>query len=114
MPVPRAPKHLNGRARDLWKSIVNEFELTAIDLELLRRACEAATRADQAAAVLASDGIMVQGRDGSKAHPAIQIELTNRRAETALLEKLHLDDGSSPPSKMQAARDLARARWKAP
>jgi len=104
------PKHLSARAKAFWGAATDDFDLTATQGEILLRALEAGDRADQARVVLDREGIVVQGRDGPKAHPAVQIELTNRRAQTTLLEKLGLDDATDDEeaAAKTAARLLAR------
>lgn len=106
----RAPTHLSERAKRLWRAVTDEYELTSIDTELLLRACEAAARADEARQILDREGLTVPGRDAPKAHPMIQVELVNRRAETALLGQLHLDDGPTV-DRTAAGRALAHARY---
>ena len=106
------PDHLSDRAKAFWKTCVGAYELEPVHFELLLRALEAADRADQAGEILRLEGLTVAGRDGPKAHPAIQIELTNRRASTALLEKLRLDESPADTSRRSAGSALARARYK--
>lgn len=91
-----APDHLSARAADLWTSVVNAYELGSHQLELLRRACEASDRADQAVALIEAEGLVIVDRYGqSKPHPATQIERDSRTALARLLRELALEPG--PP-----------------
>lgn len=103
------PEHLSERAAAFWRGVHADYELTPTQTELLLRALEAGDRADQARAVVAREGIVVPGRDGPKAHPAVNVEVVNRRAQTALLTQLGLDDADDPDA-TAAARVLARRR----
>lgn len=89
--IPAAPGHLSARAKRLWKQIVSEYLLSAAQLELLRRACEAAGVADQARAQLKREGLTEKDRFGQRrAHPAVAIERDARLAEARLIRELAL------------------------
>ncbi len=86
-----APEHLSDRAQGLWRQIVEEFLLAPHQYELLRRACEAADRADEARELLGSEGLTVTDRYGQvKPHPAAGIERDSRIAEARLIRELAL------------------------
>jgi len=75
----RAPAGLSSRSRGLWKAVVDEFELSPAELELLRSALICLDRADEAAEVLDREGLIASDRYGSpKPHPAADIEARNR------------------------------------
>jgi P27 family predicted phage terminase small subunit len=92
--VPAPPKHLCPRGRELWQSLVSEYQIDdAAALELLRRACEASDRADQALEQLERDGLTVTNRFGEvRAHPAVAIERDARNAQRQLLRELRLTE----------------------
>lgn len=79
MTLPKAPAGLSRRAVRLWKAVLEEFELSPAELELLRSALVALDRADQAAEVIDAEGVTVLDRYGTpKSHPAADIEARNR------------------------------------
>ena len=79
MTLPKAPAGLSKRSAKLWRAVLTEFELSPAEEELLRNALTALDRADEAAAILASEGLVTVDRYGSpKAHPAADIESRNR------------------------------------
>lgn len=88
------PEHLSERAVELWTGVVDDYELGAHQVELLRRACEAADRADEARKLLEAEGLMCQDRYGQlRPHPAAAIERDSRIAEARLLRELALEPG---------------------
>ncbi len=97
--LPKPPEHLSPRAQALWTDIVTTFEMSdAAPLELLRRACEASDRADEARDVLAREGLVVVDRHGQvKAHPCISVERDSRIALTRILRELRIVDAPEPP-----------------
>ena len=93
---PHPPKHLSKRAKGLWLSVAEPYDLAAFQYELLLRACEASDRADEAQALLRSEGLTLADRYGQvKPHPAAAIERDSRIAEARLLRELALEPG--PP-----------------
>ena len=79
MTLPKPPVGLSKRSAKLWRQVLVEFELSPAELELLRNALVALDRADEAAAIVAVEGMVVPDRYGSpKPHPAADIETRNR------------------------------------
>ena len=64
--APKAPIHFSEKARQLWKSIHEEYELEPEAGELLRVALENLDLADKARELLRTEGLVVNG----KKHPA--------------------------------------------
>ena len=115
MSAPKAPDGLSTRARRLWRDVLAEYELSAAELEVLRSALVALDRADQAAAVVDAEGVVVVDRYGSpKAHPATDIEARNRTIFARLVAQLGVkvtpERVDSPQS--VRARAAANTRWK--
>ncbi len=93
--LPAAPSHLSERMQSYWQSVVREFLISDHQLEILRKACEASDRADEAREILASEGLTVEDRYGqARPHPASQIERDSRTAFARLIRELALEPGS--------------------
>jgi P27 family predicted phage terminase small subunit len=108
-----APDHLSKRAQGLWQAIVSGYVLAPHQLELLRRACEASDRADEARDLLREEGLTVTDRYGqTKPHPAANIERDSRLAEARLIRELALapeePEDSRPPRAGTAATGRGR------
>ena len=90
--LPRAPKHLSERGRELWQQIVRDYALELHHLELLRLSLEALDRCEEARQVLAEEGAYTTNRFGVRiAHPAIAVERDSRLAAVRVLRELDLD-----------------------
>ena len=87
-----APAHLAPETANWWRVVLGEYELEAHHLRLLRLACEAWDRCQQAREILDRDGLTTQTESGGlKAHPCIGIERDARLAFARLLRELDLD-----------------------
>ncbi len=85
--LARPPKHLSAPARRLWRETVEAYELERHHLELLERACRALDHAIEAEEILRRDGLVVEGRYGVRAHPAVGIARDARIAFARLLRE---------------------------
>lgn len=97
--VPKAPAGLSVRSRKLWRDVVSGWEMDAPGLELLRLACQALDRSDEAQAVLERDGVVVEGRYGVRAHPAVGI-----RRDAAVEAARHLRELALSPEEVADPR----------
>lgn len=71
---PGPPGHLSKKAADLWRSIVDRYELEDEELATLTLALEASDIAQTARRTLGREGQMLEDRFGqTKPHPAIQV-----------------------------------------
>lgn len=100
---PPSAKHLSSEARSLWRSVLADYSLEPHHLAILQAACEALDRTAEARAAIERDGAYVEGRFGTKAHPALSIERDNRTQFLRALRELGLDletpATSRPPSR---------------
>ncbi|MDP3816688.1 P27 family phage terminase small subunit [Pseudomonas sp.] len=86
------PATLEEAGRELWKTVLAEYDLGGTSLVILRSMCEAADRAAQCHAQLKQDGPIVPGGSGQPvAHPLLAIEVKARAAMLAHARALKLD-----------------------
>ena len=90
--TPAAPKHLSAEARKLWSQLRSDYAIDdSAGLALLRAACEASDRAQQARKLIDADGMVSTDRFGQrKPHPAVAIERDSRTQLLAALRALRL------------------------
>jgi hypothetical protein len=89
---PEPPRPLGEHGMKLWTSIVRDYEFSDPgSIETLCEACQALDRAEELAAQIATDGVIVRGRAGPRDHPALKHELANRAFVTRSLARLGLD-----------------------
>jgi phage terminase small subunit len=89
---PPAPGHLSAATRRWWHSVVDEYALEPHHLHLLRLACEALDRAEEARAALATHGTTYSDRFGApRLRPEVAIERDSRLAFARLTRELDLD-----------------------
>jgi phage terminase small subunit len=82
-----APAHLSTEMRRFWRSVNSEYELEDDALLILKTGCEAYDRAQQARVLIASDGLILNGRR----HPAIDVEAQAQSLFLRSMRQLALD-----------------------
>ena len=95
-----APKHLSPSSRKLFRRLAVDYDLAREPhaLEVLRLACEALDRGEQARDVLMRDGAYTADRFGQvRAHPAVAVERDSRVAALRSLRELGLDGEEPEP-----------------
>lgn len=106
-----APDGLSDRSADLWRATVAEFELSAAEMELLRNALLSLDRADQAAAVIAEQGLTTTDRyGGSRPHPAVDIEHKSRALFGRLVAQLGIKLDETQPRRLGMAKPGPRPK----
>ena len=94
----QAPRHLSKQTAKLYRRLVTDYRLDdeAHALEVLRLACEAIDRCDEAREAIAKDGPFIEDRFGQlRCHPGVQVERDSRLAALRALRELSLD-GAAP------------------
>src|SRR5688572_6536310 len=86
-----APKHLSAASKRWFNEIASGFVLESHHLRLLQLAAEAFDRSQEARALLARDGIVVNTENGPKTHPAVAVERDSRLAFARLVREVGLD-----------------------
>ncbi|MEN1679252.1 MAG: P27 family phage terminase small subunit [Planctomycetota bacterium] len=108
---PEPPEHLQPATAAWWRDVLAEFELEAHHLRLLRLACEAWDRAQQARLVLAEEGLIFTDRFGQpRSRPEVAIERDSRTAFARLLRELQLDCAEPEPVRPAPIRTAAMIR----
>jgi P27 family predicted phage terminase small subunit len=96
--IQKPPKHLRPATRKWWKTVVEQWELSAHHIRVLTLAAESWDRHLEAREALEKTGMTYVNRFGEpKPHPAVEIESTNRIHFARLMRELCLDDGTEPP-----------------
>ena len=90
------PNHLEPATARWFIGVLETYDLEAHHVRLLQAAAECWDRLQQARALLAEEGITIEGRFGPKAHPAVAIERDSRLAFARLLRELDLDGEPGP------------------
>ncbi len=113
--TPRAPSDLDARGRTFWRTTVAAFDLSDVELELLRECCRLLDECESLRTSVDAEGTTVKGSAGQpRVHPALGELRQHRLALGKLLAQLALPDdvGEQLPSPVQArARRAAETRW---
>lgn len=112
---PPPPADLADRGRVFWRRTLDDFELSRVELELLRECCRLLDECESLRTVIDVDGPTVAGASGQvRVHPGIGELRSHRLALGRLLAQLDLpdvDDRALSTPRQAAARTAARARW---
>lgn len=100
----RTPPGLGTRGRKLWRAITGEFELPEHEAGLLLEACRTSDDLDRLAAVVAAEGVVVDG----KPHPALvearQLRIVLSRLVASLRVPDDPDDATGRPQRRGGSR----------
>lgn len=104
--APDPPEDAGASGRRLWVDVLGKYELEEHELALLKEAVRSVDLLDDLAAVVAADGLMVEGPHGSKVHPALtearQLRITLARVLAAL--RLPAGDEDDPAASRRPQR----------
>jgi len=97
---PRPPAHLRRATRAFWRKVAARWALEDHHVELLRLACEAMDRADEAREAVTADGAyQLSKRDGTyRAHPGIAVEREAARTAMRAIRELGFDVTDEMPA----------------
>jgi hypothetical protein len=88
-----APMHLSAEMRRFWGQVTDDYELERSALLVLKTACEAHDRAQDARRVIANEGMIVNNRR----HAAIDVEATAQGLFLRAMRQLGLDIEQAGP-----------------
>lgn len=112
---PTPPRDLAARGRAFWRSTTAAFELSEVELQLLRECCRLLDECEHLRHSVEQDGTSVKGSTGQvRVHPALGELRQHRLALGRLLAQLDLPDeeGATLPTPLQArGRRAATNRW---
>jgi phage terminase small subunit len=89
------PRHLSRRSKAIFRAVVDDYALEREPhaVAILRQACEAIDRAEQARRRIEQDGAYLPDRFGQlKPHPALAVERDAKTLTARLLRELSLGD----------------------
>jgi len=115
-PAKRSPpKDLGARGRAFWRRTLDEFELSEVEVELLRECCRLLDECESMRASVEHDGTTVKGSTGQvRVHPALGELRQHRLALGRLLAQIALPDVDEQtlrsPTQARASK-AAQARW---
>jgi len=89
----RPPVHLGPAGRRLWRAVLAGYRLAATERAILQAGCEALDRQAEARALIDAEGLIIEGRYGPRAHPALAIERDARLALVRTLRALGVRAG---------------------
>jgi hypothetical protein len=117
-PKPRAPAGLAHRGRRLWREVIEHFELSIAELEVLTLAARCLDRIQAIEDALKNEPVTVQGSQGQPRPHPLGAELRSEALLAAkLLAQLGLptDEGGADEwsglTTAARARKASRARW---
>ena len=108
--VPKPPRGLNPAGRDIWRAVVEGYDLEAHELALLTELCRAKDRLDALHRIVEAEGELPDGR----VHPALvearQLGIAFARLATALRlpagEEGDHQEGARRPQRRVGARGV--------
>ncbi len=112
---PAAPADLGARGSRFWRSTVAVFELSEVELELLKECARLLDECEALRKAVDRGGVTVVGSTGQpRVHPALGELRQHRLALGRLLAQLALPDVADDklPSPIQVrGRKAAQSRW---
>ncbi len=95
------PDHLSDASKQLFREVLEHYELELHHQRLLTLLCEAFDRGAAAQAVITADGLVVEDRYGRpKVHPAVTVKRDADITAARLLRELDLDADPTPDTRV--------------
>ncbi|GJN99107.1 hypothetical protein NJB1907f44_48920 [Mycobacterium marinum] len=91
--IPSAPVGTGPSGRALWRDVMSRYELEQHEEALLREMVRCVDQLDALHAITASEGLVVEGPHGQKAHPALTAAQQQRIVLARLAASLRLPSG---------------------
>ena len=118
MTAPAAPKGTGPGGRRLWRAVLADFDLEDAEVVLLGEAVRTVDTLDRLAAVVASAGDVIEGKEGPRVHPALvearqlRIVLARLNAALRLPDDPAASDGRTPrnPQRRTGSRGVYAIR----
>ena len=112
---PPVPKDLGARGRGFWRKTLEIYDLSEVEIELLRECCRLLDEAESLRVAVEQDGTTVKGSTGQvRVHPALGELRQHRLALGKLLAQLALPDVDEShlqsPAQARASK-AAQTRW---
>ena len=110
-----APAKLSAKARRLWSSVTEKYDLRADELRVLEDACREVDLVERLEKALADGDLIVRGSQGQPVANPLVTEIRQHRGQLQrLLGSLKLpdEDGRAAESRSSSARAAANARWR--
>lgn len=106
---PRPPRGLGPAGRSLWRAVLDDFELSQLELAELGHLCRSADELDRMEAELAAGALLQVGARGAVfANPLIAEARRHRESLSKLLGSLLADDAAASSAlTSSAARRMA-------
>jgi len=114
---PAPPKDLATRGRAFWRQTLAVFELSEVEMQLLRECCRLLDECESLREAVDREGTTVAGSPGQvRVHPALSELRQHRLALGRLLAQMALPDVGDTtlktPTQARASK-AAQARWTA-
>jgi hypothetical protein len=105
--LPKPPGHLSARAKRIWRSVLERYDLDPETLASLTMALDSYDLAHTARARIKRDGHVVEGRFGLRPHPSFDVLKSSWSAWTAFVRALDLPEleGEEEPTSLRPPRD---------
>jgi P27 family predicted phage terminase small subunit len=97
--LPPAPEHLSPAMKRWWERAVADYSFDDHHLHVLLCACDSYDRMVEARQALHKEGLTVVTKNGTKAHPCVNIERDARISLMRAIRELDLDEPVPPPSR---------------
>jgi phage terminase small subunit len=104
--LPTPPSGLSAEAVGLWWAVLEDYDLDAHELALLREACRTLSTCDRLAALVDAEGLTAKGSQGQTvAHPAVAEARQQRLTLGRLIAQLRLPEGEDDARPSKATND---------